>query len=137
MSQDYSNTKSVGGRDLRDFALARQTELTRILAGCACVDPPLVVELVRKLKPADLTDESARRFLTAITPDGDPLTVARDLGLTADYPRWLGIACDELVNLRQTARAACDEIRRLTIMREAIAELGTWLAVAQAVGRYA
>lgn len=123
-------------RDLRDFTLCRQSELSRTLAGCAIVDPALVVELVRKLRPADLTDEQARKFLTALTPEADPFTVARELGLTVDYARWLALGCDELPNLRQAAQAAANEIKSLVVTRDTISELQTWYAVARAIGRH-
>lgn len=123
-------------KDLRDFALARQNELTRTLAGCACVDPTHVVELVRKLRPDDITDEHARKFLLALTPDADPLETARTTGTIREYPEWLGIATDRLFELHAAATAAVDEIKRLVVMRQALNELSTWLAEAREKGRH-
>lgn len=122
--------------DLRDYALMRQGELSRTLAGLATVDPALVLDLAHKLRPDDLTDAHARQFLTALTPDADPLTVARKLGLTVDYVRWLGLACDELPTLKQSAIAAADEIKRLTITRATLAGLSDWLKEAGKIGGY-
>lgn len=123
-------------RDLRDYTLIRQNELTRTLAGCAITEPGLVVELVRKLRPADLTDVFARKFLLALKADSDPVQVALELGLAREYPRWMGIACDALPDLKQAAEAATDEIKRLCVMRQALTELQGWLEEARRMGGY-
>lgn len=132
MSQDYSNTKSVGGRDLRDFALARENELTRILAGLALLDPPFVVELVKGLRPDDLTDELARKFLLALKPDSSPADLALELGLANEYMRWLGLASDHLWGLRTVG----SELKKLVVLRQGLDELQGWLAEAARMGRH-
>lgn len=124
-------------RDLRDYALVKQNELTRILAGCAIVDPALVVELVRKLRPDDLTDEPARKFLLALTPESNPRELAASLGLCKEYTTWMGLGCDELWDIPRTARSATDEIKRLCVVRQGLTELQDWLKDAERIGGYA
>ena len=122
--------------NLVDATARRQAELARTLAGCATVNPALVVELTRKLRPADLVDEKARRFLLALKPDSDPFQVALSQGLVREYPKWLSIATDSLFNLKQAAMAATDEIKRLVIMRQTLTGLQSWLAEAVRIGKY-
>lgn len=123
-------------RDLRDYVLARQGELTDFLAGCAVADTPLVVELLHQLRPADLTSEPAKRFLLSLKPDTDPRALALAMGLVKEYPRWMLIATDNLLDLRTAASGAVNEIKSLCITRQCLTDLGSWLREAQRIGRY-
>ena len=122
--------------NLTDATARRQSELTQTLAGCATVNPALVVELVHKLRPADLIDEPARAFLLALKPDMNPAALALKLGLVREYMRWLGIGCDVLWTLPQVATEAVDGIKKLCIAREALTELSDWLIKAERTGGY-
>lgn len=121
--------------DLRDYLLVRQNELTRKLAGYACCEPAFVLDLIHKMKTDDLTDECARKFLTALTPEANPCVVALQLGLAKEYLLWLALGCESF-NLRQMAREACNEIKILCITREGISTTENWIAETRKIGRY-
>ncbi len=121
------------------FISIRQGELTRILAGCAIVNPGLVVELVKQLRPADLVDEHARKFVLAIKPNStnqDLVALAFDLGLAVEYTFWMLIADEHLWDLNNTARSAADEIKALTITKTTLHSLSSWIAETARYGAY-
>lgn len=122
--------------NLTDATTRRQAELTQTLAAIATLNPSLACELRSKIRPADLIDERAKKYLQALKPDSNPCILAFELGLGLEYARWLRLACEIPWPVDQTAKAAVDEIKRLVITRQTLAGLGDWLKEAGRIGGY-
>jgi hypothetical protein len=84
--------------------------------------------LLPGLSPDDLRDDDAQRFLLALKPGCDPVTIVNTLGLRVDSLKWLALTCDIDTTLENAAIDSVKEIKRLTIARNVYTQLKPYVA---------
>jgi hypothetical protein len=130
-----------------DVVQLRQSRLTQVLAGCAAIDPVRVLPLIQgELRETDLTNERARRFITAMgkrLPELQRcsldrhaaicLEVANSQRAIAEYCGWVACVGDVA---EATAKKAIREIQRLAITFETLKEMGNFAASVEEKSRW-
>jgi hypothetical protein len=134
-------TASLKMLSLVDLSVMRQSELTRILAGCAAIDPMIVLPMIDGIKAEDLTDERGRIYLLQLRerlPEiqkasddesaGIRVEVAFSNNFQADYYKWLLLATEEEITAGELAARCIQQIKRLVVLRDGIEDLQDYAA---------
>lgn len=119
---------------LEDLVIRRRGELSKVLAGCALVDPIQVIPLIGNLSPVDLQDERAKKFLTILQDTyleiqgaEEPIEFVAALaiqnGFGLVYLEWLALACEVLTPSYELACEIVTELQKLAISVMVINEL--------------
>jgi len=144
-SPNINTQKGIG---LQDLMVRRQGELSLLLTGCACINPVGVLPIIKRLNPADITDEYARRYLDELrwrlvdleSADADKraqivVEVAIKCGCEVEYLRWLTLLLPG-ITAEEQAEQAIQEIKELVISRRAIAGISDYALRAEGVSRW-
>jgi len=113
---------------LADAACSRMSELSKLLAGLACLDPEHVMPMVKTLKTSDLLDEHARQFLEALDKSGEltrdsAVKICFDLGFWEDQFKWQGLVILSGDGFEYIAARTVEAIKRLSITLLTIQDL--------------
>jgi hypothetical protein len=119
---------------LDDLITRRLGELSKVLAGCAQVDPIRVIPLISNLSPRDIQDERAKKYLAAlqenyqeIQDSQEPIELVARLaiggGFAIDYLEWLLLACELLTSSYELACEIMTEIQKLVNTRQTVSDL--------------
>jgi hypothetical protein len=119
---------------LEDLITCRLGELSKVLAGCALVDPIQVIPLLANLFPHDLQDERAKKFLMVlqenyqeIQDSQEPVELVARLalegGFAINYLGWLLLACELLTPSYELACEVVTEIQKLVITGQTMKNL--------------